>query len=145
MLRDRTIVSDDSSSQTNTFMVRSVNAGVIWLNRFPMQPKVTHMYTIRIELFRLLLVVFAMTLVSGCSRSTTSLSTGMKMQDAVSEMKKLGIEPQKMAYSGAHNAFDLKDGRTVVLMGDQTVDEIELILNPDHAVAQYWWTPAEFR
>ena len=74
--------------------------------------------------------IFAIAVISGCSKPTTSLTSGMKMVDAVSEMKQRGLRPQKMAYATSHNAFDLTDGRTVVLIGDATVDEIQIIANP---------------
>ena len=76
-------------------------------------------------------VLFVMAWNTGCSQSNASLATGMKMQDAVSEMKKRGLSPQQMAYATSHSAFDLKDGRTIVLLGDKLVDEIQIIANPD--------------
>ncbi len=74
--------------------------------------------------------LIAITLTTGCSQGNTSLATGMKMSDAISEMKRRGMEPQQMAYATPHNAFDLPDGQTVVLHGNNTVDEIEVIANP---------------
>ena len=53
------------------------------------------------------------------------------MHDAISKMQRRGMEPQQMAYATSHNAFELTDGRTVVLLGNNTVDEIQVISNPD--------------
>jgi hypothetical protein len=55
----------------------------------------------------------------------------MSMQDAISAMHRRGLEPSQMQFSSNHNAFDLPDGRTVVLFGDKSVDEISIIVNPD--------------
>ena len=84
-----------------------------------------------VKLAILVVAMFSTPLITGCTQSTASLTTGMKMQDAVSEMEKRGIPPQQMAYAATHNAFDLTDGRTVVLIGDKTVDDIQVIENPD--------------
>lgn len=51
----------------------------------------------------------------------------MKLQDAIAAMQSRGLQSQQMGYSGPHAAFDLLDGRTIVLIGDKTVDAIEII------------------
>lgn len=52
------------------------------------------------------------------------------MSSATAMMEKEGFESQEMAIEGRHYAFDLPNGRTVVFMGEETVDAILLIENP---------------
>jgi len=79
----------------------------------------------------ILIVVFAVAMMTGCTKPITRLESGMSMQDAVSEMHNRGIVARQMAYATLHNAFDLPDGRTVVLIGGKMVDEIRIIANPE--------------
>lgn len=81
--------------------------------------------------FFLCFVVIAAMLVAGCGKSSTTLNTGMSMNHAVAEMKQRGLEPQQMAYVSVHQAFNLPDGRTVILFGEQSVEGIEVIPNPE--------------
>jgi starvation-inducible outer membrane lipoprotein len=75
-------------------------------------------------------------LCSGCSSKPTSISNGMKLQDAIAAMQSRGLQPQQMGYSGSHAAFDLRDGRTIVVKGDKTVDAIEIIANRNEPKAE---------
>ena len=72
-----------------------------------------------------------LTMLAGCGQSNTELSTGMRMSDALSKMQQRKLKPSQMAYGSAHNAFDLIDGRTVILFGNTTVEQIDVITNPD--------------
>ncbi len=77
-------------------------------------------------------LLFGALLLVGCSKTTTTISTGMKMQDATEMMTARGISPAgPMAYSANNQSFNLPDGRCLVLIGDATVDSIDVILNPD--------------
>ncbi len=54
------------------------------------------------------------------------------MQDATQMMIARGISPAgPMAYSANSQSFNLPDGRCLVLIGDATVDTINVIANPD--------------
>ncbi len=54
------------------------------------------------------------------------------MQDATQMMIARGISPAgPMAYSANSQSFNLPDGRCLVLIGDATVDTIDVITNPD--------------
>lgn len=72
----------------------------------------------------------------GCSPAASSFTTGMKTQDAIDMMDRHGIKSQQMAYSITHHAFDLPDGRTIVLIGSPTVSEIQVVANPDSPKAE---------
>ena len=85
----------------------------------------------KIKSLILVLAAFAMIFFPGCGQTSTRVSKGMKMQDAVIAMGDRGLKPQQMAYSAAHKAFDLTDGRTIVLIGDGIVTDIQVINKPD--------------
>ena len=76
-------------------------------------------------------VAIALIIIFELWRTKTTISTGMKMQVAVAAMKEQGLLPQQMAYATAHAAFDMADGRTIVLIGDATVTDIQIIANPN--------------
>lgn len=78
------------------------------------------------------LVLFGLLLLVGCSKATSKITTGMKMQDATQMMIARGISPSgPMAYSANNQSFNLPDGRCLVLIGDANVDAIDVITNPD--------------
>jgi len=77
------------------------------------------------------ITLLLLAMLAGCGQSNTELSTGMRMSDALSKMQQRKLKPSQMAYGSAHNAFDLIDGRTVVLFGNTTVKQIDVITNPD--------------
>lgn len=63
-------------------------------------------------------------------RPVTTISAGMPMANALDAMEQRGLESETMQFGGPHHAFDLPDGRAIVLFGDQRVDEIQVIANP---------------
>lgn len=75
----------------------------------------------------ILMAALVMTLTLACRPANSSLSTGMSMQDAIAEMDRRGLKSRQMAYTTLHHAFDLPDRRTVVLVGDKTVNEIQIV------------------
>lgn len=75
--------------------------------------------------------LLAWTCFAGCSQETSNLSLGMEMNNATQLMEGRGLTARQMSYSVEHQAYDLSDGRTIVLMGEKTVDKIEVITNPD--------------
>ena len=78
------------------------------------------------------LVLFGLLLIVGCSKTTSKITTGMKMQDATQMMIVRGISPAgPMAYSANNQSFNLPDGRCLVLIGDANVDAIDVITNPN--------------
>ena len=85
---------------------------------------VTMFRTVGVSVFSLLIVIGLM---SGCSAPQTKLTTGMKTQDAIDKMSQRKLKSSQMAFSSAHNAYDLPDGRTVVIFGTPTVTEIQVI------------------
>lgn len=63
-------------------------------------------------------------------RPTTTITAGMSMAKAASIMNQRGLVPQQMQMAEPHQAYDLPDGRAVVLVGQQTVDAISIIAKP---------------
>lgn len=83
------------------------------------------------------LVLFGFLMLVGCSKTTTKITTGMKMQAATQMMIARGISPAgPMAYSANNQSFNLPDGRCLVLIGDVNVDAIDVIMNPDRPESQ---------
>ena len=68
-------------------------------------------------------LVLGVLLFVGCSQTTT-ISTGMKMHDAVVLMSNRGLSPSEMAYSKPNKAYNLPDGRCIIFFGDTEVDGI---------------------
>ena len=58
------------------------------------------MATIRSTIVAAALIAVALT--TGCYQEDTNLTTGMEMHEAVSKMKRRGMEPQQMAYATSH-------------------------------------------
>jgi predicted RNA binding protein YcfA (HicA-like mRNA interferase family) len=87
---------------------------------------------------RILLILFVVLTfgVGGCSRTCSTLSTGMSMNVALTTLETNGYQEVQMQMAGPHHAFDLPDGRTVVLHGGGTVTSIEIITNGDLAKTQ---------
>ncbi len=79
----------------------------------------------------LLVIALCVTSVGGCTPQKTKLVVGMKMQDAVAAMNERGLNASKMGCFESHNAFDLPDRRTIVVIGDKTVGQIDIIRNPE--------------
>lgn len=82
----------------------------------------------RILLILLVVVAFG---VGGCSPKSSTLSTGMSMNVALTTVEANGYQEVQMQMVGPHHAFDLPDGRTVVLHGGGTVTSIEIITSND--------------